>query len=81
MRRDKQRRIEFLPRKKLPNLPQDAPSTDCLSTKGDAILEERGEGGSKRDEGAEMEKNDNEANGAQEEVTLQSLMETLISMN
>ena len=80
-RRDKQRRIEFILRQKQPDLPQDAPPTDCLSTEGDAILEERGEGGSKRDEGAEMEKNDNEANGAQEEVTLQSLMETLISMN
>ena len=43
LRRDKQRRIEFLLRKKQPDLPQDAPPTDCLSTEGDAILEERGE--------------------------------------
>ena len=77
MRRDKQRRIEFLLRKKQPDLPQDAPPTDCLSTESDAILEERGEGGSKR----EMEKNDNEANGTQEEVTLKSLMEFAISMH
>ena len=38
-------------------------------------------GGNKRDAGAEMEKNDNEANGTQEEVTLQSLMEFAISMH
>ena len=53
-------------------MPQDALPTDCLSTEGDAILEER-------DAGAE--ENDDEANGAQGEITLQSFKETIISMN
>ena len=64
LRRDKRRRIEFL-RKKQPNLLQDAPPTDCLSTEGDVILEGRGEGGRTREAGAEIEETDDEANGAQ----------------
>ena len=73
MRRDKRRRIEFL-RKKQPNLPQDAPPDYGLSLY-------RGEGGSTREAGAEIEETDDEANGAQGEITLQSFKETIISMN
>ena len=58
---------------------------ETKTTSGNFSAEERHTwrqfGGSKRDAGSVMEKNDNEANGAQDEVTLQSLMETLISMN